>query len=585
MSIDWHPHQRGIIASGGRDRLVKVWDCYKPSAENPVNNIQTIAQLGQLAWRPGYATHIANVSSLVDCKINVWNVRKPHIPIHSISGHKDIVTGFLWLPGSSEHLMSCSKDGTVQVHAIEDAHHPYEHIPTVGLSWNIDNNLASFDEAINRSYHRKRPSNITLAAKQAVTGGFFGRAQTQQAPSPASVQINKRAADIGRTIDVLTPAKNTNSLEMDEFTLSADSFKYLARNYKLTGTLQEMCSHNAAQARSVQAFQLAKVFGILATMFSDHFTDYTAKSRTNIYAAQKKKERNNSTLSSEDGDDAQDIYRQNSSGFHSENNRKPKIHRKKKSSWLAENDDNFANWREGSSGGADSLVLSLRQTQVLEQESNGENGAPDRVSSTSPRGGSSASPTTQRQEEIMQLALENKKRAEQLAQEKLRKHREKKYATFAPLVIQMLELYADHGDVQTCVAIMMIVWDRIELDERLCTQWVMSYLELLYRLEMWCEANEFVKLCPIKKIHEVNQKSTTYHANCPKCRSSLLDYGWACKKCNAITNTCSLCRTVVRGLYIWCQGCGHGGHLDHMKEWFANETNCPVCNHVCMFTS
>jgi hypothetical protein len=32
----------------------------------------------------------------------------------------------------------------------------------------------------------------------------------------------------------------------------------------------------------------------------------------------------------------------------------------------------------------------------------------------------------------------------------------------------------------------------------------------------------------------------------------------------------------VTGMYAWCQGCGHGGHLQHMDEWFQKESVCPV---------
>ena len=45
---------------------------------------------------------------------------------------------------------------------------------------------------------------------------------------------------------------------------------------------------------------------------------------------------------------------------------------------------------------------------------------------------------------------------------------------------------------------------------------------------------------------------------------------------------CSICAQPVRGLYAWCQGCGHGGHLQHMEAWFARSTTCPTgCGHRC----
>jgi hypothetical protein len=36
--------------------------------------------------------------------------------------------------------------------------------------------------------------------------------------------------------------------------------------------------------------------------------------------------------------------------------------------------------------------------------------------------------------------------------------------------------------------------------------------------------------------------------------------------------------------YIWCTKCRHGGHLEHLKEWFNDLLVCPVadCNCVCL---
>lgn len=41
---------------------------------------------------------------------------------------------------------------------------------------------------------------------------------------------------------------------------------------------------------------------------------------------------------------------------------------------------------------------------------------------------------------------------------------------------------------------------------------------------------------------------------------------------------------VVRGIYVWCQGCAHGGHINHMREWFNGNRQCPVgCGHFCEY--
>ena len=45
---------------------------------------------------------------------------------------------------------------------------------------------------------------------------------------------------------------------------------------------------------------------------------------------------------------------------------------------------------------------------------------------------------------------------------------------------------------------------------------------------------------------------------------------------------CAVCQLPAKGLYAWCQGCGHGGHVEHMRGWFAESTECPAgCGHRC----
>ena len=36
--------------------------------------------------------------------------------------------------------------------------------------------------------------------------------------------------------------------------------------------------------------------------------------------------------------------------------------------------------------------------------------------------------------------------------------------------------------------------------------------------------------------------------------------------------------------YIWCSKCRHGGHLEHLKEWFTELMICPVadCGCICL---
>jgi len=45
---------------------------------------------------------------------------------------------------------------------------------------------------------------------------------------------------------------------------------------------------------------------------------------------------------------------------------------------------------------------------------------------------------------------------------------------------------------------------------------------------------------------------------------------------------CAVCRVEVRGVVTTCVKCGHGGHLPHLRLWFAKYSKCPSgCNCPC----
>uniref|UniRef100_A0A5K3FE05 GATOR2 complex protein WDR24 n=1 Tax=Mesocestoides corti TaxID=53468 RepID=A0A5K3FE05_MESCO len=62
---------------------------------------------------------------------------------------------------------------------------------------------------------------------------------------------------------------------------------------------------------------------------------------------------------------------------------------------------------------------------------------------------------------------------------------------------------------------------------------------------------------------------------------------WACSRhtsAETSLSTCAVCHMTVRGIYLWCIGCSHGGHLDHIREWITRRRECPAgCGHYCEY--
>lgn len=108
--------------------------------------------------------------------------------------------------------------------------------------------------------------------------------------------------------------------------------------------------------------------------------------------------------------------------------------------------------------------------------------------------------------------------------------------------------------------------------------------DLLSHYQLYTVANDVIKLCSVPSVRELNQQSTTVHTNCNLCNRLLNKSGWYCTSCRKHTNCCSICQLPVRGLYVWCQGCSHGGHLQHIQEWMKKSPQCPTgCGHYCEY--
>ena len=133
------------------------------------------------------------------------------------------------------------------------------------------------------------------------------------------------------------------------------------------------------------------------------------------------------------------------------------------------------------------------------------------------------------------------------------------------------------------MTIIIVLSNYIDLDEIYTPlqrkKWLYSYLESLNQYELFVESAEIINSCSDDDIRQSNQKSTTFYLNCGSCGkpSNELSPLALCERCFKPMNNCAICEQLVKGIYTWCQICGHGGHINCMMEWFKDHENCPKC--------
>ncbi len=74
-----------------------------------------------------------------------------------------------------------------------------------------------------------------------------------------------------------------------------------------------------------------------------------------------------------------------------------------------------------------------------------------------------------------------------------------------PFIVETLEFYAEQGDVQHAVIMAIVLEGRILLDNTRFRQWLLSYIELLHKLEQWTLANELIRKSKDKSVGVLNQ--------------------------------------------------------------------------------
>lgn len=152
-----------------------------------------------------------------------------------------------------------------------------------------------------------------------------------------------------------------------------------------------------------------------------------------------------------------------------------------------------------------------------------------------------------------------------------------------PTLRKLLLQRADAGDVQTCV-VLCEVMDVIappdavggaakssipNLSMTAIREWYLNYIDLLQQMCLFTQAASLIRYCSDPVIGALNQQSTSIHEACPRCGKPLLGNTTAiqdgtshlsaqrfCRSCRGRIGLCFLCHQPVKGIFIWCPGCG-----------------------------
>ncbi|XP_016327401.1 WD repeat-containing protein 24-like [Sinocyclocheilus anshuiensis] len=490
---DWHPEDRGWLATGGRDKMVKVWDM-STNCVKEIYCVQTIASVARVKWRPERRYHLATCSMMVDHNIYVWDVRRPFIPFATFEEHKDVTTGIVWRHQHDPYyLLSGSKDSTLYQHMFKDASRPIDRANPEGLCFGLFGDLA-------------------FAAKESLMSVCFCVIQESTTWTMLRIMFSEPA----------NPSLSSN------------------HNLNKSGNLP-----------LVNSFSMKEMSTALNERNKENRQDNLHSLETNL--------NNNDENEETEGSEGQAEYLFGDAEL---------------------DDDDLYSMEHDNQAAEEPEYLLPQEAFPLRHEIMDHPSAPEPVQEKpeSPHvSGSEAESTCLTSMESFSLIS--------VSQLLFSPHLPPKF--FCPIVKKMLCYYAKQGDVQMAVSVLIVLGKRIrkEIDELTQEHWYMSYIDLLQRFELWNVSNEVIKLSTCGAIMCLNQASTTLHINCSNCKRPMSNKGWICDRCHQCASVCAVCHHVVKGLFVWCQGCSHGGHLEHVMEWLKQSKHCPAgCGHLCEYT-
>ncbi|XP_075228783.1 WD repeat domain 24 isoform X2 [Lycorma delicatula] len=564
FACDWHP-EMAWLATASRDKTIKVWDLVNKSA--PEFIINTIASVGRIKWRPQRKHHISSVALVVDCNVNVWDVRRPFIPFAAFSEHKDVATGIAWR-GDPHIFLSTSRDGTLYHHVFKDATRPANKANPQGVAFNSKGDVAY---ACKTNFNSTRPTKSQGSTRRATNS------------SDEFVQSSSSMHWYNKKVNYET-----------------DWFLGCATRYMLSGRpLADLCDHNAAVAKEFGRITVSLVWSMIKALYTPRVGDFGHQTPL-------REEQGGGPGGGKDGEgdkaktgDGQGAGSggddDGGEGDNEEGKRKSK--RQLRIEDLKPGSDSLGDFFFGD-GEMDPLSMDFERGNsvglcvdiITHDWTLPVEAFPIRheIQDSSPppeQFPNSDSPEPSDEQQLLTI--------EDQPSSLLSVNWIMKAPMWDPSVVvsSALHHHASGGDIQTCASILLALGEKRRnlsnvLDDATQEQWLLAYIDVLSRHKLWDVATQVIQLSWIPSVCQLNQQSTSVSTNCSRCTKALVRSGWLCDTCRSLDCAiCSICHQVVKGLYVWCQGCAHGGHLSHIQEWLEENVECPSgCGHHCEYS-
>lgn len=625
FACDWHP-ESNWLATASRDKTIKVWELTtgKPVLEY---TISTIASVGRIKWRPQRKFHIASCALVVDSSINVWDIRRPYIPFASFKEHKDVATGLAWR-GDPQVFLSVSRDCTLVHHVFKDASRPADQANPQGISLNSAGDVAFACRISN--------SNVPVSAK--IQGYLRKTHLTSEQFCQATSSMHLYSVKAIRETRWMVESARRYLLSGRSLAEMCDHNAGVARDlgrhqvslvWSIIKTLYWSSRGGPGDPNPppaagplrddnpVSGELAAATSGVTANCETEQRTTRSGGGVLNVSTTTNGDVQGSGAANGDAGVDSFAAEEENENedtmeifqnGAHLRLPSFSKTPMTQGDFFFGDGEmdplDMDSGFGVGSSVGVGGgLIRGLGSTNGSQAGPVGVAGPADEwvlpseafplrheILDRSPPPETFPNHMEPSEQETQTVAVEEQP-APLLSVAGL-------LACSIGLgpsmwecgrvVADALRHHAALGDVQMAASALLVLGEKrrsLDIDEATQELWMLGYIDFLGHHQLYNVASQVIQLSWLPSVNQLSQQSTTYYTCCGNCEKVLHRTGWLCDRCHSSeASLCGVCHQVVKGLYVWCQGCAHGGHIHHIQQWLATNKHCPSgCGHLCEY--
>ena len=547
QSLCWHPTKRNIFCTGGMDQFIHIWDV---NQFNPIQSLKASEGVTKVRFMKNNPDLIiVALYQLNNFCTSIWNVNNKYMPEYIYSGHKDRIISFV-CDNNEKRLLTLCKDGNVNVYNLnseikipnfDSGKRVLDNITTNVIKFTENNELYCYHEnpMIKTSFNNTDSNNFNssnnLLDKLSIVDNLnFENHESSNNISNISYENNNSDKD--------KTELNENEKKIYMLNFNQKEMQSENKNYKNKGVKDIKIQVNNNTFLTLDC-KLQQFYFFTSRQIKNIFTEYKIILDLPEGALKFENVHYNKLIPSEK------IKKM------LENNLK------KAESTLINNYNHISIWKQ--------LIF------LVEQDSF---------------------------KKIVNKPIENKKKRTQVNIEKddlkfigelMKKH-----------ILDIIEYLIEvHGDIYLAAIIGYMFQKLIATDKKGIKRLIRLQTDcytLLIKLKLFREAN-YLKKYGQNLFEKKNEKSDNGADSlenfkycfscdcggkyCPSKRKNkdgtYEQYGeFGQCKCGKIL-ACEICKKKVLGLFVWCPGCGHGGHLKHMTDLLDKNETCTRCGHRC----